>query len=55
MGQEEPLERKKVTHSSILAERIPWPEETGGLQCTGSHRVGHDFALENTHTLIFLE
>ena len=31
-------------HSSILAWRIPWTEETGGLQFTGSQRVGHDLA-----------
>jgi len=31
-----------VTHSSILAWRIPWTEEPGGLQSMGSHRVGHD-------------
>ena len=33
-----------VTHSSILAWRIPWTEEPGGLQSTGSQRVGHDWA-----------
>ena len=31
-----------ATHSSILAWRIPWSEESGGLQSIGSHRVGHD-------------
>ena len=31
-----------ATHSSILAWRIPWTEEPGGLQSMGSHRVGHD-------------
>ena len=31
-----------VTHSSILALRIPWTEEPGGLQSMGSHRVRHD-------------
>jgi len=30
------------THSSILAWRIPWTEEPGGLQSMGSHRVGHN-------------
>ena len=49
LGQEDPLEEEMVTHSSILAERIPWTEEPGGLQSTGSHRVGHDFHLR-THT-----
>ena len=31
-----------ATHSGILAWRIPWTEEPGGLQCRGSQRVGHD-------------
>ena len=38
-----------ATHSSILAWRIPWTEEPGGLQAMGSQRVGHDCAT-NTHT-----
>ena len=42
LGQEDPLEKGMATHSSILAWRIPWMEETGGLQFTGSQRVGHD-------------
>ena len=42
LGQEDPLEREMATHSSILAWRIPWTEEPGGLQSTGSQRVGHD-------------
>ena len=36
------LEKEMATHSSILAQRIPWMEEPGGLQSTGSQRVGHD-------------
>ena len=40
--QEDPLEKGTVTHSSILARRIPWAEELGGLQATGSQRVRHD-------------
>ena len=40
LGWEDPLE--KATHSSILAWRIPWTEEPGELQSTGSQRVGHD-------------
>ena len=32
LGQEDPLERSMATHSSILAWKIPWPEEPGGLQ-----------------------
>ena len=42
MGREDPLEEKMATLSSILAWRIPWTEEPGGLQSTGSQRVGHD-------------
>ena len=42
LGQKEPLEEGMVTHSSILAWRIPWAEETGGLQSIGSHKVEHD-------------
>ena len=42
LGQEDPLEEGMATHSSILAWRIPWIEEPGGLQSMGSQRVGHD-------------
>ena len=42
VGQEDPLEEGLATHSSILDWRIPWTEEPGGLQSTGSQRVGHD-------------
>jgi len=42
LGQEAPLEKEIVTHSSILAWRIPWTEEPDRLQSTGSQRVGHD-------------
>ena len=38
----DPLEEGMATHSSILAWRIPWTEEPGGLQSTGSHGAGHD-------------
>ena len=40
--QEDPLEKGMATHSSILAWRLPWIEEPGGLQHIGSQRVGHD-------------
>ena len=40
LGQEDLLEEGMATHSSILAWRIPWTEEPGGLQSIGSHRVG---------------
>ena len=42
LGQEDFLEKKMATHSSILAWRIPWTVEPGGLQSTGSQRVRHD-------------
>ena len=42
LGQEDPLEESMATHSSILAQRISWTEEPGGLQSMGSQRVGHD-------------
>ena len=40
-GQEDPLEEEMATHSTILAWKISQTEETGGLQSTGSQRVGH--------------
>ena len=42
LGWEDPLEEEMAAHSSILAWKIPWMEEPGGLQCMGSQRVGHD-------------
>ena len=42
LGQEDPPEKEMATHSSILAWEIPWTQESGGLQSTGSQRVGHD-------------
>ena len=51
LGQEDPLEKEMATHSSILAWRIPWTEEPGGLHFIGSsQRVRHDWAT-NTFTL----
>ena len=41
LGQEDPLEKEMATLSSILAWRIPWTQEPGGLQSMGSQRVGH--------------
>ena len=41
-GSGRSLEKEMATHSSILAWRIPWMEEPGGLQSMGSQRVGHD-------------
>ena len=42
LGQEDPLEKRQATHSSILAWRVPWTEEPGGLPSTGPQRVRHD-------------
>ena len=42
LGQEDTLEEGMATPSSILAWRIPWTEELGGLQSIGSHRVRRD-------------
>ena len=42
MNWEDPVEKGMATHSSILAWRIPWTEEPGGLQSMGSQRVGHN-------------
>ena len=52
LGWEDPLEKGKATHSSILAWRIPWTEEPGGLQSMGSQRVGYDWV---TNTFTFLQ
>ena len=42
LGQEVPLEKGMAIHSSILAWRIPWTEEPGGLQSMGLQTVGHN-------------
>ena len=44
LGWEDPLEEGTATHSSILACRIPWTEEPGGLQSIGLQRVRHDLS-----------
>ena len=41
LGQEDPLEKEMATHSSILARKIPWPEECGRLQSMGSQSIEH--------------
>ena len=46
LGQGDPLEKEMATHSSILAWKIPWTEDPGGLQSMGPQRVGHDLATE---------
>ena len=42
LGWEDPLKKQMAIHSSILAWRIPWTEELGGLESMGSQTVGHD-------------
>ena len=44
LGQEDPLEEEMATHSRILAWRIPWTEEPGGLWSMGSQRVRHELS-----------
>ena len=46
LGQEDPLENEMATHSSVLAWRIPWTEEPGGLQSMGLQSVGHNLVTE---------
>ena len=46
LGQEDPLKKEMATSSSILAKKIPWTEETGGLQSMMSQRVRHNLATK---------
>ena len=46
LGQEDPLEKEMATHSRILALKVPWTEEPGGLQSMGSQRVRQGSATE---------
>ena len=46
LGWEDPLEEEMATHSSILACRIPWTEDPGGLLSMGSQRIGHDLVAK---------
>ena len=48
LGWEDPREKGKATHASILAWRIPWTEEPGGLQSMGLQRVRHDWATKHS-------
>ena len=50
LGQEHTLEKGMVTHSSILAWRIPWTEKPGRLQSMESQRAGHDWVCMHTYT-----
>ena len=46
LGLEDPLEKEMATHFNILAWKVPWTEEPGGLQSMGSQRVRHDLAAK---------
>ena len=48
-GQEDPLEKEIATYSSILAWKITWTEEPGGLQSKGSQTAKHNWATKHTH------
>ena len=54
LGQEYPLEEEMATHSSILAWRIPWTEEPGWLQSTGSQRVEQAHRSRNSIAIMML-
>ena len=51
LSQEDPLEKEMVTHTSILAWKIPWTEEPVGLQSMSLQRVGHNWATNTWLTL----
>ena len=50
LSREDPLEEDMATHAHILARRIPWTEEPGGLQSMGSPRVRHNEQLTHNST-----
>ena len=52
LRREDLLEKEVATHSSILAWKIPWMKEPGGLQCMGSQRVGHDWVTSLTQVCV---
>ena len=58
LGQEDPLEKEMATRSSSFAWRIPWIEESGGLQFIGFQRAGHDIhyitLYVHTYTYIYV-
>ena len=47
LDQEDPLEEEMATHSSLLAWKTSWTEESGGLQFIQKQRIGHDWATEH--------
>ena len=53
LGREDPLEKGRAPHSSMLAWKIPWAEEPGGLQSMGSQRIRHSLVIEHgVHDLL---
>ena len=46
MSHEDPLEKEMATYSSILAQKIPWTEEPGGLDSMGSKKIRHDLGTK---------
>ena len=54
LGREDPLEKEMAIHSSILAWKIPWTEEPGGLQ-SRTTRVRHDLVTKPPHALLWRE
>ena len=52
LSWEDALEKEMATHSSILAQEIPWTEEPGGLQCMGLQRVEQDLATEHLRNVV---
>ena len=55
LGREDPLEKEMATHSSILAWKVPWTEETGGLQVVGSQESDMTEQLHPPpHTYIYM-
>ena len=54
LGYDDALEKEMATHSLVLAWRIPWTEEPGGLQSMGLQRVGHDLATKPTNLYMYI-
>ena len=54
LGQEDSLEKEMATRSRILAWKIPWTEEPGGLKSMGLQRVIHNCAHTHSHIVMFL-
>ena len=54
LGREDPLEKEMATHSSILAWRIPWTEEPGGLESMGLQRIGYSLVTKQQQQSVSL-